>query len=493
MKTIEWHFDIGRSGFQEPGYRDRAIRSSGEIQVADDATPAEIEALVRDTMLAGVEWTWNEKNPASMRKVADERMSGIPERLADRRFGVVVFDTRQHAWEKPDSGWISIGGGPPARICGPEDLAPDVIWLTDKHGHVFISEAEDLWHRSHLRQSDYLGTGWENIFKDHSRDCKKMPPHRAAVFASGIFTETMMSAYDLLRDAIPDMPMSEAFSYVSLSDDLKRLLPTQERLDDLIPDVDEEIVRSYLVEEIIIDVIDPVRNQVKDWHSKTLCMPRERHARRMLEAPVPAGPLERMSDDPDAVITDEALANLIASDRSMIARIRLPERKKTIFGGSGIAPDGSIWATGADIALIRRHARVEVRDVRIGRKLAPGSSRLPDGAVRLIERAADAGASWSDKVLTKQLCRAAARAEAPCPAGTLWTAERTEQSLQSGYIESWNHAFVAEEVGAAVSRGFRPRFSGFGYVNVSAPKERKSELGEFAAERALEVGFITPL
>jgi hypothetical protein len=51
MKTVEWHLTIGLQGCDR----------SGEIEVEDDATDEQIDAVVREEVFNFVEWGWEEK------------------------------------------------------------------------------------------------------------------------------------------------------------------------------------------------------------------------------------------------------------------------------------------------------------------------------------------------------------------------------------------------------------------------------------------------
>lgn len=51
MKTIQWAVEMGMQGCER----------SGEIEVEDDATEAEIDAMVRDEVFNYVSWGWSVK------------------------------------------------------------------------------------------------------------------------------------------------------------------------------------------------------------------------------------------------------------------------------------------------------------------------------------------------------------------------------------------------------------------------------------------------
>ncbi len=54
MRAIEWWLETGKQGGDE----------SGEIEVEDNATEEEIDALVREEVFNIVSWGWSEKDAA---------------------------------------------------------------------------------------------------------------------------------------------------------------------------------------------------------------------------------------------------------------------------------------------------------------------------------------------------------------------------------------------------------------------------------------------
>jgi len=53
MRTIEWHLETGFVG----GDRE------GEVEVEDNATEQEIDAIIREEVFNFISWGWTEKSP----------------------------------------------------------------------------------------------------------------------------------------------------------------------------------------------------------------------------------------------------------------------------------------------------------------------------------------------------------------------------------------------------------------------------------------------
>lgn len=65
MRTIEWHIETGIQG------ADR----SGTVEVDDDATEADIDAIVREEVFNFISWNWWEEEAE---EVSDAPVGGTP-------------------------------------------------------------------------------------------------------------------------------------------------------------------------------------------------------------------------------------------------------------------------------------------------------------------------------------------------------------------------------------------------------------------------------
>lgn len=241
-----------------------------------------------------------------------EKFKNLFNDAADIKFGCVMFDLYENEKgvneAQPGSGWASIEGGDTYRIAHINELANNVIWISNLTHDVYWKSG--VVKIGKIKYSGYLRTDISNIIKELDLEQPKIKITESCKSISKIFNRIMNLVIEFYR-------ITE-FNHKDLAIEIKEKIYGKDL--NISTHVDEALSRAY--QDLVI-----CEHKVSEKNYKfiTLKKPRYSHAKTVMETTIPYwnGDWMFLSKEDLPVNTKEAIKFLTDKEKPFIAKVKI--------------------------------------------------------------------------------------------------------------------------------------------------------------------------
>lgn len=232
--------------------------------------------------------------------------SGSESTLAAPVIGIMIYDNPKEC----GAGYASIDGSEPTYVRQPEDLANNVIWVTNADFQQFFA----LGHRNvhNLRGNSFLRTQLHQIASDLGLDLNGANAYEAAPVLSKIVSRV----FKLIADCY-EWKNGEIASADSLQDNIKSRFPRDQYVTNN-PSLERALLAAFQTDSL---VTKPHFNPNSVF--LTLRMNRLTHAQKVMSCPLPDDAWEFFHEDRLPASQRERLALCLESGRPVLAEVEL--------------------------------------------------------------------------------------------------------------------------------------------------------------------------
>ena len=275
--------------------------------------------------------------------------------LTDLEYGCVIFDNPS----EHKSGWVSVEGAASIRITGTQELATNIMWITNLSFSVM--QESGFSQSSRFRRHDFLREDIQKIL--WSVGALKLAPNQQAEIISGIFSRVMhLSRHWLKMCRMPLYDIASGFRELVLD-----------------PDPQVYISLSEAVEDAVEYWVKTERSLRRDEGQHMIFrLGRIAHAKQMFEVLVPSGPWGKIPIT-QLPVTNDINSWLEDLQGRVLAKITInrvnPDVNDLINYGSGASLPGSAsakyrrWVSSDELAWLSPLCDLKVEEVWICEQL----------------------------------------------------------------------------------------------------------------------------